>query len=258
MLPVVGSVRTTEICEELFSFDMFTATPVDLLGAKVPSPAYCATTVYWPPGKKDVLNAAVFGLPPARVAKSIPVLIIPAGPTIETSPVAPLVTVELTLTEVPCLLTSVFVEPLSVRLVVDGVKFVTTVFQAAARLVRFTEPSPVAKSYPAVAVHAGVVAWFGSTITPSEFALQFAAAPPLQGTELFPLVISLKEQVDPVSASVVELQAAVGPACPAIPAIVYKTGFTFPWRPPSCCTISAIIPANAGAAADVPPAPPIT
>jgi hypothetical protein len=59
-------------------------------------------------------------------------------------------------------------------------------------LATFTEPSPVAKSYPVAVVHAGVVEEAELTRTPFVpvvVLLQFAELA-AHGTELFPLVMS--------------------------------------------------------------------
>jgi hypothetical protein len=95
-------------------------------------------------------------------------------------------------------------------------------------LVTFTEPSPVAKSYPAAVVHAGVVgdaALTRTPVAPAVVLLQFGEVP-AQGTELFPLVTSLNAQVDPERLAVEELQL-----CPEVAAILYNTGLALPWRP---------------------------
>ena len=61
----------------------------------------------------------------------------------------------------------------------------TVVFHAAARLVTFTEPSPVAMSYPAAVVKAGVVEPLAVTNTPfaAVWLLQVVVDAPAQGTE---------------------------------------------------------------------------
>ena len=97
-----------------------------------------------------------------------------------------------------------------------------------ARLATLTEPRPVARSYPAVVVHAGDVTEAGATRTPFVLAvllLQFGEFP-AHGTELLPFVTSLNAQVEPESASVEELQL-----WPAVAAILYNTGLALPWRP---------------------------
>ncbi len=98
----------------------------------------------------------------------------------------------LAVTGVPWAIITVDVAPLIVRLVVVLWKVPTASGHRVARLVTFTEPSPVAKSYPVAVVHAGIVGEAVLTRTPLvpvvvllQF-VEFAA----QGTELFPLVIS--------------------------------------------------------------------
>src|SRR5712692_4987075 len=103
------------------------------------------------------------------------------------------------------------------RLVVVAVNLPTASGHCVARLVTFTEPSPVAKSYPVAVVHAGVVTGAGLTRTPLvpvTWLLQFEDLP-TQGTELLPLMTSLKAHVDRESASVEELQL-----CPEVAAIL--------------------------------------
>src|SRR6266699_1003753 len=102
------------------------------------------------------------------------------------------VTVTFAVTAVPCVMLTVDVPPFSVRLVVVLWKVPTASGHWVAKLVTFTEPSPVAKSYPVADVHAGVVGEAVLTRTPLVPAVlllqfvEFAA----HGTELFPLVIS--------------------------------------------------------------------
>ena len=94
----------------------------------------------------------------------------------------------------------------SVNVVV--VATVETFFQLVAKFPMFTEPSPVARSYPAVVVHASVAVCAGSTKHASSGqwrTLQFGV-PPVHGTlivprptppvgkSLLPLVTSLKMQ----------------------------------------------------------------
>ena len=99
-----------------------------------------------------------------------------------------------------------------------------------AKFATFTEPNPVAKSYPVAVVHAGVVVAAGLTrtpVVPVVLLLQFIEVePPTHGTELFPFVTSLNAHVDPLSNSVEELQL-----CPEVAAILYSIGLAFPWRP---------------------------
>src|SRR5277367_4076842 len=82
----------------------------------------------------------------------------------ETSPVGvpdPEVTLTVKLCRFPWVILTVPVA----GLVMTGVavlKLVVTVLQFAIKFVTFTEPSPVARSYPAVVVHAGVFAANGA------------------------------------------------------------------------------------------------
>ena len=62
------------------------------------------------------------------------------------------------------------------------------------RLATFTDPSPVARSYPALATNAGAVPDTSTPNPPVVVLLQFVEAPE-QGTEMLPLVMSLKTQV---------------------------------------------------------------
>ncbi len=73
------------------------------------------------------------------------------GASSETSPVGTTVpdvcaTVTAAATEVPCVIVTVDVAPLSFKLVVEALNAPTVVVHAAAKLVTFTEPSPVARS----------------------------------------------------------------------------------------------------------------
>ena len=73
------------------------------------------------------------------------------GAISETSPVGTTVpdvcaTVTAAATEVPCVIVTVDVAPLSFKLVVEGLNAPTVVVHAAAKLATFTEPSPVARS----------------------------------------------------------------------------------------------------------------
>src|SRR6516162_5097109 len=122
----------------------------------------------------------------------------------ETSPVGMTVplfgaTVTAAVTDVPCVMVTGPVPPLSVRLAVVPVSAPTAVFQSAARFVTFTEPRPVAVSYPVPAVHAGVVGLLGLTKTPFtllEVLLQLFVlfALVVHGTESLPFVMSRKAQ----------------------------------------------------------------
>ena len=60
---------------------------------------------------------------------------------------------------------------------------------------------------------------------PAVLLLQFGEFP-THGTELFPLVTLLNAHAEPERFSVEELQL-----CPAVAAILYKTGLALPWRP---------------------------
>src|ERR1700687_3230627 len=110
------------------------------------------------------------------------------------------------------------------------VETVETLPQFVARLFALTVPSPAVMSYPAVAVHASVVVWPGSTRTPllpAVLTLQFGE-PPWHGTllvptpdapvgkTLFPFVTSLKTQ--PAASVALEVQLA-----PAFFARAYST-----------------------------------
>ena len=118
----------------------------------------------------------------------------------------------------PC---PIFTEAGAVIVVVDPAKLLVTVCQFVTRFAAFTDPNPVARSYPAVAVHPGLVAADGSTSTPIAFnacVLQsglfrlpkpFATLKlPTQATELFPTVMSLKVQAV-LGAAAEALHAAV-------------------------------------------------
>src|SRR5260370_41085668 len=90
-----------------------------------------------------------------------------------TSPTSPVivpavveVTVAFTVTEAPCAMGAGEVVPFTVRLVVVAGKLPTASGHCVARLVTFTDPRPVAKSYPVAVVHAGVVAEAGPLKTP--------------------------------------------------------------------------------------------
>lgn len=99
-----------------------------------------------------------------------------------------------------------------------------TFCQLVARFAALTDPQPVAKSYPAPAV---VPVW--------------------PGTLLFPTVMSLKMHC--ACGGPLALQfAAFWPAANG-----YRTKFACPCRALVFCAMSAMIAANVGAAADVPP-----
>src|SRR6266436_5568444 len=195
-----------------------------------------------------------FTEPPDRVALPIPPFT-EVGTISETSPVGVPdveVTVTFAVTAVPCVMVTVDVPPFTVRVVVVAWKVPTASGHCVARLATLTEPRPVARSYPAVVVHAGVVTEAGATRTPFVLAvllLKFGEFP-AHGTELLPFVTSLNAQVEPESASVEELQL-----WPAVAAILYNTGLALPWRPACDWLIKAMIPAKAGEEAEVPPDP---
>ena len=111
-------------------------------------------------------------------------------------------------------------------------KFVVTVLQFAIRFEALTEPSPVAKSYPAVVVHPGVVELnggfgvAGSTRMPKAPAVLLLqlGEPPAHSTELLPFVTSLNVQfalITPGPSD--ELQALVPGDVPCAVASLYKT-----------------------------------
>jgi hypothetical protein len=130
----------------------------------------------------------------------------------ETSPVGvpdPLVTEILKVTFWPWLRAVSVAGKVEVIVEVVALKLVVTVPQFVTRFDTFTDPRPVARSYPAVVVQPGVVLLEGSTRTPIAFAaavLQSGVASkskrfgnsdgkePTQGTELLPFVTSLKVQ----------------------------------------------------------------
>src|SRR5487761_182426 len=90
--------------------------------------------------------------PLLKVRVSKPKVLVPCVAIKETSPVAwgEVGEIEaLTLIGAPCVIL-IALPPLSVRVVVDGLKI--TEFQLLTRLLAFTEPRPVAKSYPAPAL----------------------------------------------------------------------------------------------------------
>ena len=150
-----------------------------------------------PPGKDVVL---IVTLPPESVPEPMPPFTVvgamsPTSPVIVPADVE--VTVVLTATEAPCVIGAGDVEPFTVRLVDVAWKAPTARGHWVARLVTFTEPRPVAKSYPAAVVHAGVVGEAGLTRTPlvpAVVLLQLGEVPAgefaAQGTELFPFVMS--------------------------------------------------------------------
>src|ERR1700674_1494508 len=139
------------------------------------------------------------------------------------------VTVTLAVTAVPCVIETVDVPPLTVRLVVVAVNLPAAIGHCVARFATFTVPRPVAKSYPVAVVQAGIVGVAVLTrmpVLPAVLLLQFGELP-AHGTELFPLVTSYNEQVaEPARAVVEEWQL-----CKAVAAILYKTGLALPCRP---------------------------
>src|SRR5260370_9670930 len=76
------------------------------------------------------------------------------------------VTVTFAVTAVPCVMVTVDVPPFTVRVVVVAWKVPVASGHCVARLATLTEPRPVARSYPAAVVHAGVVAEAWLTGTP--------------------------------------------------------------------------------------------
>jgi len=79
---------------------------------------------------------------------------------------------------------------LLVRVTVGVVRL--TELQLFTKLVTFTEPSPVAKSYPVVLLNAGVAPPVAVAMMPNcpEFVLLQFGLPPAHATELLPLVTS--------------------------------------------------------------------
>ena len=136
--------------------------------------------------------------------ESVPLPMPPSTVVGATSPTSPVivpadveVTVALTETEAPCVMGAGDVNPFTVRLVVVAWKPPTARGHCVARLATFTEPRPVARSYPVAVVHAGVVGDAGLTRTPlvpAVVLLQLGEVPAgefaAQGTELFPFVTS--------------------------------------------------------------------
>src|SRR2546422_598913 len=120
----------------------------------------------------------------------MPTEVLLAPPLSETSPVGvPEDEVTSTVTSVAWPWVRVVGERL-VSLVVVGLKL--TDVHLLTRLAAFTEPSPVARSYPAVVAQAGEAVFFGSTRTPKPptTVLLQSGEPPWQATELFPLTTS--------------------------------------------------------------------
>src|SRR6266436_9781739 len=123
-----------------------------------------------------------FTEPPDRVALPIPPFT-EVGTISETSPVGVPdveVTVTFAVTAVPCVMVTVDVPPLTVRVVVVAWKVPAASGHCVARLATFTEPRPVARSYPVAVVQAGVVAAAALTRTPLALAillLQFREFP---------------------------------------------------------------------------------
>src|SRR5580693_3984030 len=100
------------------------------------------------------------------------------------------VTVAFTVAAAPCVMGAGDVEPFTVRLVAVLWKFPTARGHCVARFVTFTEPRPVARSYPAAAVHPGVVelpVLTRTPVVPTVVLLQFGEVPAgefaAQGTE---------------------------------------------------------------------------
>ena len=104
---------------------------------------------------------------------------------------------------------------LALKVVAEGKKVMEP--QLLTKFWALTEPRPVARSYAAVAGNAGVEGLVVSTRTPfapATLLLQLGV-PKAQGTELFPLVTSLKVQVDAGGVLPLELQEAPGPSANA-------------------------------------------
>src|SRR5437899_13018628 len=102
------------------------------------------------------------------------------------------VTVTFTVAAVPCGMAAGDVDPFTIRVVVVAWKLPTANGHWVARLATFTDPRPVARSYPVAVVQAGVVAAAALTRTPLAFAVLLLRLGefPAHGTELFPFVIS--------------------------------------------------------------------
>jgi len=109
----------------------------------------------------------------------------------------------------------------------------------------------VAKSYPTPKLNAGVLLLCNTPLPPLVVLLQFGL-PPTHGTAMLLFVTSMKTQVEgcvPGAVKLLELQLEKVSFC----ASAYSTKFAFPWRCPVRWFTSAMIPANAGAEAEVPP-----
>jgi len=116
----------------------------------------------------------------------------PGGEAIkETSPVAVVgATLTVKVALVPCVIGNVVV---LVNVVAELVRFATAA-QALSKLATLMEPRPVARSYPAVALNAGVLPPVAVVKIPNWFALvllllQFGV-PPWHATELLPFAMS--------------------------------------------------------------------
>src|SRR5260370_3163147 len=138
------------------------------------------------------MTLLIVTVPPESVESTIPPFTV-VGAISETSPVIVPVDVEVTVTftvaAVPCVMGAGVVDPLTVRAVVVAWKVPTASGHCVARLATFTEPRPVARSYPVAAVQAGVVVEAGRTSTPFGFAVVLLPLrlPPAQGARLVPL-----------------------------------------------------------------------
>ena len=99
-----------------------------------------------------------------------------------------LLTLPLNVTLVPTVPDTVEGESVTLVLIKPGVDHLLI------RFATFTDPSPVARSYPALATNAGAVPDTSTPNPPVVVLLQFFEAP-LHGTEMLPLVMSLKTQV---------------------------------------------------------------
>ena len=133
-----------------------------------------------------------------------------------------LVTLPLNVTLVPTVPDTVEGESVTLVLIKPGVDHLLI------RFATFTDPSPVARSYPVLATNAGVVPDTSTPNPPVVVLLQFVEAP-LHGTEMLPLVMSLKTQVALLELPLVpllELQLEKV----SLFAIAYNVVFALPYR----------------------------
>jgi len=113
------------------------------------------------------------------------------------------------------------------------------------------EPKPVALSYPVPAAKAATPL-DASTPLPPLVVLLHPGVPPTHATALLLFVMSMKTQAAgcvPGAVKLLELQLEKVSLC----ANEYNTKFALPCRCPVVWFTSAMIPANAGAEAEVPP-----